>query len=309
MGESAGASSILHHLTSWNGEEAERPKFSQAIMESPAFFPQPDKDPVDEAYVEFQVRAKAFSLYHLKMEESSKVMEANARMNYESDYGIFRFGPTTYEPDHPVLPGLALKNNNYYHNISLITGHSLLDGLLFAPPWVRNDDLLKQHIREMYPKFDCEALDKVTEMYPIGARALPRTAIGTVFDVLDDVAISCNNVYLSEAAVRDGHDSYYRYVLNAAPAPIHGLFPAYVVSILVLYLHISMPSVDVLLHQPSPDRPIVLPVRWGRIPPRVTTTRRGSRAQDTTQLRRLRRQRTPRRSWHARMASVQQRPE
>jgi carboxylesterase type B len=247
MGESAGASSILHHLTSWGGEETERPPFSQAILESPAFFPQPDPDPVEQAYIEFQIMAGAFSLYDLKNKDTKKLQLVNAKMNYYADYGNFRFGPTTYQPDHPVLPGLALKRNEYYHNISLITGHSYLDGLLFAPPWIRNDSALQDYILEIYPRFDPEALKKIKTMYPILPSLGSRAAITTVFDLLDDVAISCNDVYLSEAAVRSGTDKYYRYVLNAPPAPIHGLFPLYVVSLLVLHMCLPRRFVVIVL--------------------------------------------------------------
>jgi hypothetical protein len=50
MGQSAGASPILHHITAGCGSDEYRPYFNEAILESPAFFPKLDPQVANEVF-------------------------------------------------------------------------------------------------------------------------------------------------------------------------------------------------------------------------------------------------------------------
>lgn len=53
MGQSAGASSIMHHITGYGGKTIHRLPFSKAIIQTPGLFPQPDPPQDDAIYTEF----------------------------------------------------------------------------------------------------------------------------------------------------------------------------------------------------------------------------------------------------------------
>ena len=93
MGQSAGASSILHHIVAGAGAAEFKPDFSRAILQSPAFFPEGDPYLSDLVYRELKRRLRAHSLEDLQKRPSFEIHFVNAVMTYYSDYGLFKFGP------------------------------------------------------------------------------------------------------------------------------------------------------------------------------------------------------------------------
>lgn len=147
-------------------------------------------------------------------------------MSYYPSYGLFTFGPSTDSEYVPRLPGQLLLNNTYHKGIPMILGHTALDGLLFAPPWIRNDQALRDYMLELYPDTPDSVLDtmKKDNYYgiPDKEETLEITKINAVYDLLDDIAISCNNHYLTNAVVKnDSSTPIWRYLFSAKPA-IHG---------------------------------------------------------------------------------------
>jgi len=187
MGQSAGASSILHHITAWGGNTAYRPSFDAAVLQSPGFFPQPNGTKNDIAYSRFLQLADAKDLDNLRGKNTSVLQQANAIMTYESEYGYFNFGPTVDGYYVPDLPGRLLAAGDFHTGISMLLGHQALDGLLFTPPWIRTNDGLAQHSKELYPGIPPEVISNISSMYHIDERALvlAQTKIGTVSDFMD----------------------------------------------------------------------------------------------------------------------------
>ncbi len=228
MGQSAGASSILHHLVSAGGDEELKPPFSQAILQSPAFFPEGDVSETNFNYLGFQFLSNAFSLHDLRSRDTDDLQRANRQVIYNSPYSSFKFGPTVDHDPYslPKLPGQLLLDNKYHKGIPLILGHTSLDGLLFSPPWVRNDTALGEYVQYVYPQTPDGVLQTIKkDLYysvPNGKDALEISKINAVFDLLDDLAISCNNNYLTKAVLKnDATTPVWRYLFSARPA-IHG---------------------------------------------------------------------------------------
>ena len=88
MGQSAGAASIQHHITS-NGGEGEPPPFQRAVLQSPAFFPNVDRTRMNKLYMEFLHTARARDLAHLRSMDTEELIWANAVTTYEAQYGQF----------------------------------------------------------------------------------------------------------------------------------------------------------------------------------------------------------------------------
>ena len=228
MGQSAGGSSILHHIVAGAGAEEFKPQFSQAILQSPAFFPEGDPFSSDDVYNEFKARlgARSGSLDDLQAKSPFVIQIVNALMTYYSDYGLFKFGPKVDDGYVPRLPGQLLLNNTYHKGIPMILGHTSLDGLLFTPPWIRSDQALRDYMLDLYPATPDTVLDTMKKYtyygIPDKKETLEITKINAVSDLLDDIAVSCNNHYLTSAVVKnDSTTPIWRYLFSARPA-IHG---------------------------------------------------------------------------------------
>lgn len=226
MGQSAGASSILHHIVAGAGAEEFKPNFSRAILQSPAFFPEGDSSSTDEVYNELKSRSNSLDLEELQERKTDDIRLINAIMTYFSNYGLFKFGPKVDYAYIPRLPGQLLLNNTYHKGIPMILGHTLLDGLLFAPPWIRNDEALRGYMSELYPYTPDSVFETMEKDnyygIPDNEKTLEITKINAVSDLFDDIAVSCNNHYLTNAVVKnDSTTPIWRYLFSARPA-IHG---------------------------------------------------------------------------------------
>ena len=91
MGQSAGASSIMHHITSFGGRSgySRKPSMQAAIIQSPGFFPQPNGTQDDEMYSRFLELSKAKDMDALLTIDTKILQDANAKMVHESMYGYF----------------------------------------------------------------------------------------------------------------------------------------------------------------------------------------------------------------------------
>lgn len=227
MGQSAGASSILHHLTA-NGGEGE-PPFQQAILQSPAFFPQADRGKMEDVYQAFLTATGAADLTQLKGMDSQTLMDVNAAMTYRSPYGQFAFGPVvdgTYVRD---LPGRSLMKGNFHENVKVMVGFNRDEGALFTPPWIRWRSQFTSYILDLFPRFLPNELTRaINELYPINIWiADPRYRIATVARAMSDVAVNCNAHYLNKAY----NGTLYTYMFNKYPG-VHGQDANYTVSLL-----------------------------------------------------------------------------
>lgn len=221
MGQSAGASSILHHITanSYNGLP-----FTHAIVQSPGFFPTPNDTQLDATYSAFLNLTGAKKFEDLEKIDTKVLMQANADLTFNSSYGLFNFGPSIDGSYIRDLPSKVLKAKEQHKGIPMLIGHTKFDGLFFTPPWIRNNDQLRDHVRLMYPGVPESVLQEVDRKYPIGNLETAKARLLKVANFLDDVAIQCNSYYLTEAALADTSNKYhpvFRYVYNSVPA-IHG---------------------------------------------------------------------------------------
>ncbi|KAG4438276.1 hypothetical protein IFR05_006258 [Cadophora sp. M221] len=228
MGQSAGASSILHHITAGEGNKEYTPVFDKAIIQSAGFFPQPDPTHDDRNYQRYLDLTGARDLQELSQLNTSVLQDANEMMTFESPYGIFNFGPTVDGDFVTDLPGNLLADNKNHDGIPLMVGHMAYDGLLFTPPWIRTNTQLREHSAKLYPGIPGSVKTKITELYPINWWIeLAQKKIAVVSDFLDDIAIQCNSYYLTEAAMTARNPApIYRYSFNALPA-IHGYDTGY----------------------------------------------------------------------------------
>ncbi|KAI9671625.1 MAG: hypothetical protein M1829_004630 [Trizodia sp. TS-e1964] len=228
MGESAGASSIMHHLTLGGNNIALKPYFDQAILQSPAFVPQGSASQLEDSFQEFLRTANVSNLAELRNLAPEHLELANARMVYNSVYGLFTFGPSVDQFFVPALPGQLLDNKYFHRKVKLMVSYNSDEGLVFTPPFLQNDDDIRKWIRDLYPSVRDETLDYILDIYPAPVPPFntTRNRIKRVVDLMSDIAIDCNPVYLTDAYAPLLGLGIYKYQFALYPG-IHGQDVAY----------------------------------------------------------------------------------
>lgn len=236
LGESAGASSILHHLTAYGFDRSikPRPKFNRAIMQSPAFFPVVSQRQMNSTYRAFLKAAGAKNFEDLQKADTQVLIEANRKTTYYSPYGTFAYGPvvsgsegrspTTYVQFPPTLKLLV---NAWFSNIQLMIAHNRREGALFTPPWLRNEESLEKYIRNIYPAMSNESVQEFAKLYPVpqtkkvgnkDVATTERERFIYAAAAFGDLGVDCNMWALKEKVDKS---STYRYFYRLYPG-YHG---------------------------------------------------------------------------------------
>jgi len=230
LGESAGASSILHHIVSYGGPFSRKnpPVFQRAILQSPAFLPQADDNQEKAIYDTFLSKAGVTLLKELRDVDEDILKNASNLMIRQSPYGTFAFAPAEDGEYTPAPPSLLLKHGQFWHSIQVMVANNGDEGLLFAPPHIQSNDEFHSFVQNLLPAMKPGDLDSVLEKYPVlSNKATPkRNFIDRTKKVLADVGVNCNTLFLIKAF---GIESVYRYVFNMFPA-IHGLDTSFTAS-------------------------------------------------------------------------------
>ena len=107
MGESAGSSSILRHITSPQGALMRTPLFQKAILQSPFFIPDQGVGQNRETYQKFLDLSGVDSIQAAKAAPAETLRKANYEIVLNARYGQFGFG--TYTPPLGGLVRLSLR--------------------------------------------------------------------------------------------------------------------------------------------------------------------------------------------------------
>jgi carboxylesterase type B len=134
MGESAGGSSILHHITANGGSSA--PAFNRAILQSPVFLPQYikpleklmryDDNHMNSQFESFAASAGCSSatLSCLRGLTSDQLQAANQVETKKAPYGHFQYGPSIDGAYVQHLPGQELLAGHFSTDIQIMVGHN-----------------------------------------------------------------------------------------------------------------------------------------------------------------------------------------
>ncbi|KAH8886626.1 alpha/beta-hydrolase [Thozetella sp. PMI_491] len=134
MGESAGASSILHHVTAYGGTP--QPSFARAVMQSPSF--------------QFSLNATAnynlvmtkatnmtgsaiFDVTELARLDSVTLKAINEAIVYDESPLAATFGPIPDGSYVPAIPQVLLAQGRFSKDIEIMTGHNSAEAVPFMP--------------------------------------------------------------------------------------------------------------------------------------------------------------------------------
>ena len=204
MGESAGASSIMHHLVAQGGKLD--PLFSQAILQSPAFQLMWDRNgTVQDTFAQFASLAdcEGKGLDCLRAASPDALEKANQKLNAQQTPGTFAVGPTPDGSFIRQVPSLELATGSFWHVDSLILSHCAQESSLFVSGLVQTDQQFSDFIDAIFPNYAISAGlgDNITSLYPNASK--DSSPFGTETDRVEafirDSCFTCNTRHLTEA--------------------------------------------------------------------------------------------------------------
>ncbi|MCJ1247550.1 hypothetical protein MMC30_004764 [Trapelia coarctata] len=207
-GESAGAGSIVHHLMRHGGQED--PLFTKAIVQSPAFQWQWDRNPhgtLDQVYRNFSKLVgcgDAFDIDCLRNAKPHILTEAN-QLLYELATpctGLFPVGPSVDGDLIQQLPVIAFASGNYWKNLeSIIVSHVANESGSFIPKYIQTEADVTTFIDDFLPEDQLnEIRDAVQAQYPASGPPYDGDQRRRVENLIRDSTFTCNT--------RDLYDAY-----------------------------------------------------------------------------------------------------
>ncbi|KAK9237181.1 Carboxylesterase [Lipomyces kononenkoae] len=194
MGESAGASSLLHHLTA-----PEDVLFRRAILQSTAFYPQYDNDVLEAQYQKFASLAGCDcddSFECLMSADVADLARANKDAVFDTLYGTFQFGPYVDGEFVPLLPALRLAYGTYNRDVEIMAAYNIDEGFIFSDPTVVTPMQFDALVHRHFPNADEEDIEEVKHLYP-GRDYL--TYFSRVSSIIAEWIVECNSWFLEAA--------------------------------------------------------------------------------------------------------------
>ncbi|KAK1976424.1 Alpha/Beta hydrolase protein [Colletotrichum cereale] len=193
MGESAGAGSIMYHLTS--PEISSRSLFRRGIVQSPYTY-HISKAQQEETFRQILQASNVSSLSELEdmptktLQMVNGIVVGNAR-----PYGTFVFGPVIDGDRYPGYPPLLLAQGQHDRSIQMMEGHNTNEGLLFASPFIHNDTQFNADIALLFPQASESVLSTITQtLYPSDFSGIYGyvNQLGRIARLVADATIVCN---------------------------------------------------------------------------------------------------------------------
>ncbi|KAL8850387.1 MAG: hypothetical protein Q9221_004707 [Calogaya cf. arnoldii] len=153
-GESAGAGSIMHHLTAFGGTQD--PLFSRAVLQSPAFQPKFDRrGDLEVTFQNFTALAGCAGegLACLRAASADALDNANVKLNEGGLPGTFAVGPSADGSWIRQLPSLELAQGNFFPSVSLILSHVSDEASLFVPLSMKDDEDFTTTVESIYSAY------------------------------------------------------------------------------------------------------------------------------------------------------------
>ncbi|KAI1260291.1 carboxylesterase [Xylariaceae sp. FL1019] len=219
MGESAGASSIVHQITAYGG--AEPVPFQAAIPQSPAFQFNIDVDTtygLTFATATQLVGSTVPDVAALRLLNSSVLAELNQAVVYPASKGNFNFGPTPDGDFVPKLPQILLYEGRFDQSLNLLISHCSNESVTFTPTIGDANDL-RQQLTEKFTEASEATIDEIlTDVYPDVSPTTPwQTEFARAVQLVSEAFFTCTTAYLAEAK----GNATYNY-LFAYPPGYHG---------------------------------------------------------------------------------------
>ena len=219
IGESAGATSILHHITAYGGEGSL--PFAQGIIQSPAFqfnlnltdaYEATLTEATDSTGKEISNASELASL------DSETLKAINFGAVKAAPKGQFTYGPAPDGTYVPALPQVLLAQGKFHSNVKVMAAHNSLEAAPFVPSTIDSEADLIEALTASFPEV-ANLTHILDTLYP--AEAYPNQFLRGV-QLVGDVDFSCTTRYLALALQNQTHNYIF-----AVPPGYHAQDTAY----------------------------------------------------------------------------------
>jgi carboxylesterase type B len=150
LGESAGGSSVIAHITAYGGSKGDSP-FKRAIPQSP--YQVPNYPTTSSSLDSILQYANLTSLAQLKALPTDKLQELNALIiGNAKPFGSFVFGIVVDGDYVPDIPNRLILGGHYDKTLAVMTGRNQDEGSLFVPnSQITNETAYENFLKEFFP--------------------------------------------------------------------------------------------------------------------------------------------------------------
>ncbi|MCJ1385946.1 hypothetical protein MMC17_009071 [Xylographa soralifera] len=212
VGESAGALSVVAHLTSYGGGNGPIP-FQQSLIQSPLGFA--NTPSVGEDIFQSLLRiSNVTSVQGARMLSSEELRVANYIQVSGSQWGSFTYVPVidgSYVPNQPLR---LLLDGDFHQNIHIMQGHNANEGLIFTSPYTQTASGYDTFVSTLLNSTDIEQVTQT--LYP----PIFDGSYGYINNIqraaltYGDMDFVCANTALTRAV----NNCTYNYIFEVLPA-------------------------------------------------------------------------------------------
>lgn len=199
-GESAGASSILHHLVAYGGKQD--PLFKRAVLMSPAFQSIVDRRPTGQQEGQMNKLlglAKCADMACLRKLPNADLIKLNWQIQDEVPRGTIALGPSVDGSWSRRVPGVELKEANVWKGLeSVIVTHTTHESTIFVDGTIQTDEQFNAFLAQVFGELgtNLHFVQEVNDLYP---RSAYETQSARMRSFIQDYLFNCNVRWLTNA--------------------------------------------------------------------------------------------------------------
>ncbi|TVY54096.1 Carboxylesterase patB [Lachnellula cervina] len=212
IGESAGASSIVFHITSYGGKTTL--PFKRAIPQSPAFQFNINSTAgykLTMAVASNLTGTNISTVAELSALDAATLKSINEHTILQGSWGNVVFGPAPDGAYVPKLPQVLLAEGAFNKDIELLIGHNSNESATFVDPSISNETEMFSSLEAQLPEASNATLDYILDvLYPAANYS---TQFQRAVQIRSDAYFACTTRYL---ALAKGNDTY-NYLFAVTP--------------------------------------------------------------------------------------------
>lgn len=219
IGESAGATSILHQITAYGGEGSL--PFAQGIIQSPAFQFNLNLTSAYEATLTEATNTTGKAITNaseLASLDSETLKAINFGAVKAAPQGQFTYGPAPDGTYVPALPQVLLAQGKFHSDVNVMAAHNSLEAAPFVPSTIASEADLVEALTASFPEV-ANLTHVLDTLYPTSD--YPNDFLRGV-QLVSDVDFSCTTRYLALALDNKTHNYIF-----AVPPGYHAQDTAY----------------------------------------------------------------------------------